>query len=345
MDQTLLNPLNQLETSLNSLLTSLTSTNTFTSAPAATQSLLNADDALSSALIDLKQHQENYTHILALRAEADRLQTQLKDIIRTCVDLRNEIGDIHPSILDETDTEDEDEDEDTKVESEDKTGPSAASVKQLRNSSKQHNAIDYDTLLSFAARIGKHNAAAAIEAERQSNRRPTPAQSQPQSQNDIDPAIQPPPANGGDTQPIEPPETTAQPTTEESQAELAAINDTLATQRAARGMAFPIAEVLRLGALGRLQYLREQEGEDAVEKEVEKMIRDSEGDRLVKEEEPVKKEQEESVQTHVSRPAPQAAAPVQQQRTSLPTAPASLPPKPKVALDLDFPGSDDDDDD
>jgi hypothetical protein len=101
--------------------------------------LLTADDTLTSSLTTLKKHQQNYARILHLRAEAARLEDQVKSIMRTCGELRNEIRVIHLSIL-----EDSSEDEDGEG---------------------RHEDMDYKTLLSFARRIGKHNIRAAREAE------------------------------------------------------------------------------------------------------------------------------------------------------------------------------------
>ena len=107
MEEIVLQPLDALEASLSTLLTSLTTTPTCSTAPAASNALLAADDALTHSLTTLKKHQQNYARILHLRAEATRLENQIKSIIRTCGELRSEIGEIHPSILDDT-SEDED---------------------------------------------------------------------------------------------------------------------------------------------------------------------------------------------------------------------------------------------
>src|SRR5947207_108606 len=85
----------RLEASLSTLLTSLTTTPTCSTAPAASNALLAADDALTHSLTTLKKHQQNYARILHLRAEATRLENQIKSIIRTCGELRSEIGEIH----------------------------------------------------------------------------------------------------------------------------------------------------------------------------------------------------------------------------------------------------------
>jgi hypothetical protein len=146
METQILTPLNAFETHLNSLITSLTQTNTYATAPQIAQSLLDTDDELTTSLNLLHRHQQNYARILNLRTEVATLQEQLKSTIRQCVALRDEVGQIHPSIL-SADSDDDSDDEDAKLAE-----------------------VDYHTLLTFAARIGKHNAVAAREAEAESIR-------------------------------------------------------------------------------------------------------------------------------------------------------------------------------
>ena len=236
MDTVVLTPLSALEGSLSTLLTSLTTTPTFATAPTAANSLLTADDALTSALTTLKHHQQNHARILNLRAEATRLEDQIKSIVRTCGELRNEIGAIYPSILEDFS---DDEDEDT--------------------GDRKQQDVDYKTLLSFARRIGKHNTEAAREAEEDAIRRQQDTKER---------------ATGGSQQlmngntPVVG-ESTGNHIPENEQVWL---DETGAAARAAQGMAFPAAERLRLGMLGQLQLVREQGGEEAVEREIEKLM-------------------------------------------------------------------------
>jgi hypothetical protein len=53
------------------------------------------------------------------------------------------------------------------------------------------------------------------------------------------------------------------------------LNETAAAARTAQGMAFPAAERLHLGMLGQLQYAREQGGEEAVEREIKRLMGES----------------------------------------------------------------------
>ena len=237
MDKIVLTPLDALEASLTTLLTSLTTAPTFSTAPASSNALLMADDCLSASLTVLKQHQQNYARILHLRAEATRLEDQIKSIVRTCGELRSEIGAIHPNILD-----DSSEDEDDEMRQED---------------------VDYKTLVSFALRIGKHNTRAAREAEEDSIKRQQEAKQRaaPPSK----------PATNGNIVPAAT-ETTSVVGNIIPDNERAWLNETAAAARAAQGMAFPAAERLRLGMLGQLQYAREQGGEEAVEREAERLL-------------------------------------------------------------------------
>jgi hypothetical protein len=54
--------------------------------------------------------------------------------------------------------------------------------------------------------------------------------------------------------------------------ERAWLNETAAAARTAQGMAFLAAERLHLGMLGQLQYAREQGGEEAVDREIKRLM-------------------------------------------------------------------------
>ena len=307
MDKVVLTSLDALEASLNALLTSLTTTPTFSTAPAASNALLTADDALTTSLTTLKQHQQNYARILHLRAEATRLEDQIKSIVRTCGELRTEIGGIHPSILDDS-SEDEDQE-------------------------GQQQDVDYRTLLSFARRIGKHNTQAAREAEEESIRRSqkakerTAAASRPATNGTVMLSATENPSELGNIIPDN---------------ERAWLNETVIATRAAQGMAFPAAERLKLGMLGRLQYAREQGGEEAVEREIERLM----GGSL-----------ENETSKIALEPENMNAEPTENQRQAQAQGPTSIsisnarsqrPPERKrsdAPLNLDLWNEDDDDDD
>ncbi|KAL6246676.1 hypothetical protein RBB50_005983 [Rhinocladiella similis] len=317
MDSLVLNPLSSIENHLNALVANLTQTNTFANAPQLAKDLVTDDDNLSSALTLLRKHQQNYARLLNLRAEVEDLQTQLQDTVRRSVAFREEILQIHPSILDDSDEEDDD--------------------------TENHVAeIDYHTLLAFAARIGKHNAAAAREAEAEAVRRKVAAKREA-----VNGA-----ADGEEN------------ATAETEAELERINNTVAQTRAQMGMAFPDANLLRVGALGQLQLYQERQAsaganvQDALDIEVERLVRESEdvaepvvepadntaaedgmgwtSPELTKRTLPGSSGQAGSA--HGSSQA-STSHQVKRQGGNLPAA----PPKRKVALD--FPGSDDEEDD
>jgi hypothetical protein len=309
MDKVVLTSLDALEASLNALLTSLTTTPTFSTTPTASNALLTADDALTTSLTTLKQHQQNYARILHLRAEATRLEDQIKSIVRTCGELRAEIGGIHPSILDDS-SDDEDQE-------------------------GQQQDVDYRTLLSFARRIGKHNTQAAREAEEESIRRSQKAKeraaaaSRPATNGTVMLSATEDPSELGNIIPDN---------------ERAWLNETVIATRAAQGMAFPAAERLKLGMLGRLQYAREQGGEEAVEREIERLMGGSlenETSKVVVEPENMNAEPTEN-QRQAQAPGPTS--------TSISNARPQRPPERKksvapLKLDLWNEGDDDDEDD
>jgi Vitamin-D-receptor interacting Mediator subunit 4 len=311
MDELVITPLDALEASLGTLLTTLTTTPTFSTAPAASTALLAADDALTSSLTALKEHQQNYARILHLRAEATRLEDQIKSIIRTCGELRNEIGAIHPSIL-----EDSSEDEDGEGQQED---------------------VDYKTLLSFARRIGKYNARAAREAEEDSIRRRQDAKERATAPSR--------PAANGNVPPVTT-ETTSGMGNIIPDNERTWLNETAVAARAAQGMAFPAAERLRLGMLGQLQYAREQGGEESVEREIERLM----GGSLDEETAPQATIEPEAISIHATEMRRQAQAQAQAQaptNASTSNARPQRPPERKrsvAPLNLDLWNEDEDDD-
>jgi len=316
MESLVLEPLNSIESRLDSLITSLAQTNTFANAPQIAKELVTDDDNLTTSLTLLQRHQQNYARILELRTEVEELQSQLKDTIRGCVSSRQEIVRVHPSILDES--EEEEEDRDTKV-----------------------SEIDYHTLLAFAARIGKHNAAAAREAEAEAVRRKVAAKNN--TANGV--------SDGG-----------TENATAETEAELERINNTVAQTRAQMGMAFPDANVLRVGALGQLQLLQEKQAatganvQEMIDREVERLVRESEdvADAVVERVEETTTESrtwtspemaKQSLPGASGQAGQQMGQPSSSQLAQRPSG--GLPPgQPKKKVGLDFPsGSDDEDDD
>ena len=288
MDQLVLDPLNNITSSLTSLTSSLTATNTFATAPAATRSLLAADDTLSSALVTLKKHQQNYAHILHLRSEAVRLENQIKETIRQCNVYTNEIIAISPLILE--DSEDDDE-EDPKAE------------------------VDYNTLLTLASRIATYNTAAQREAETSLQKIKRATQTNGNGDAHAEPGV-----------------------------DITSMTDAeVARDRAMKGMAFPDAEILRLGALGRLQVIREQRGEDAVDAEIERLMMQVEGEGLENLNNDVKIEIENDAVSSPQETRTRRAS--QNQRPGQASSRSQKPPQEKKKLNLDLWGGDEDDDD
>jgi Vitamin-D-receptor interacting Mediator subunit 4 len=361
-----LTPLNQMTTHLDALIASLVHTNTFAAAPTAANSLVSDDDALTSALATLKQHQQNYARILHLREEAQRLEDELKDVIRKAVRLREEVGRIHPSLLDDEYSSDE-EDEDLQQE----TLPVRAGRGKGRD-------VDYHTLLNFAARIGKHNSLATREAEREADRRKIEAMKKK------DVSSGPAPAQAANTQSM----TGAQTTT--SPIELSAASDSAQHDHEkdflelqaqdldnshALKLAFPDPMLLRQGALGRLQKIREDAidaatarekesgvgmvGEEAVDQEVERLVRQSENvakgeDGGVDEDEGEDTNMDDGAKEprrEEKRPAAPLPVPVLRTRRESVTQPKQQrqrpvqPPMKRKKLNLDLGADDDDEDD
>ena len=294
MNAVVAGPLDALESSLNKLIVSLTSTPTFSPAPAATNALLSADDALTSALVTLRRHQENYALILSLRAEATRVEDAVKEIVRTCGGLRAEIDRVHPSILGDDSSSDDECQQD----------------------------VDYRTLLSFAQKIGRHNAAAAREAEQDSVRRKVEAKKKPH------------PITNGATN-VATVQREDQTGTDALDIHETWLEERTAAVRAAQGMAFPAAERLRRGALGQLQVLREQSGEEAVDREMEMIL------------DPGLASQAQQTRTEaLAEPRGEANEQQHHQQTRKASAPRPQAPNaPAKKLDLDLWNEDDEEED
>ena len=350
MSNIALTPLNALSTHLDTLINSLVHTNTYAAAPNAATSLVAADDALTSALTTLKQHQQNYARILHLREEAQRLEDELKSIIRKAVSLREDVGRIHPRILDDdADTSDEEEPDD---------------IPCGRGKGKD---VDYQTLLNFAARIGKHNFLAAREAEQEAERRkvddlkkkekvkgsPTAAVN---IANALTRASAPATSVHADLF-----NDTEQPEKDELEIQAQGLDDSLAATRAQQGLGYPDAMLLRMGELGRLQKLREDAvisgtaeatemkmragvGDDAVEKEIERLVRATEPVAAKEDDAAQKKEEDERRRREDGDKVASTMASSRPRRESVTQRQPAAPPKRKK-INLDFGGDDDDDDD
>ena len=135
--------LSNLESKFNALLTSLTTSPTAATGPAAATALLDADDVLASSVETLRRHQENYSRIIQLRAEAEKLETRVKGIVRDVDAYQKEIRTVC----------DDESDLDTDSDSDSDERPT-----------RRTKEVDYKLLLDFARRISKYNHQAAADA-------------------------------------------------------------------------------------------------------------------------------------------------------------------------------------
>ncbi|KAF7845846.1 hypothetical protein BT93_L0372 [Corymbia citriodora subsp. variegata] len=303
MNEQLLVPLNKLESCLDILTRSLTTTNSYAAAPKAAQDLVVADNEYRRALLTLKQHQDNFQKIEHLRNEAEALQNNLKTTIRQCVDFRTRLGSIDPKILE----------------------PES-------NSDEEVAEVDYETLLTLGARIGQANAAENHRAERKANEEYHQKQKAAKSQTNGTVRIT------TATQQTEVASEASQDTADQAKSQrMKDIEADLAMKaegyRNYHYAPFPSGDQLRQGALGRLQLIREQQGEQALDDEVERIVRLSEfGEDIRKKEEPINvpPEGDQDLARQVSRsqvqPRPRPAA----------------APRERKQLDLDLPSDDDD---
>ncbi|KAJ5606615.1 hypothetical protein N7510_009396 [Penicillium lagena] len=301
--------LSSVESKLNALLTTLTTSPAAAGAPAAALALLDADDALSSAIETLRKHQENYAKILRLRSEAQQLEDRVKGIVREIEEFDKEAqtacGDDGESDSDSDSTEDDDED---KI-----------------SAPKGINEIDYKLLLDFARRISKYNHEAAADAGSGIGKR---LETQKQiADRDV--------TMGG---------TNGEPTAEEREPVSSVtknatqwLDDSANVTREVYMLPYPTEERIRMGLMGQVQLAA---GEDA-DKEVDRLIREAQG--LGAAEGPAPAPVEDS--TRQADEAAKAAVHAGSSASGAPRAAAPAQPKakPKALLDLDLYDPDDDD--
>ncbi|KLJ10827.1 hypothetical protein EMPG_13808 [Blastomyces silverae] len=289
MDSQLLTPLSTLETRLNNLLMSMVSSPTAAGAPAAALSLLEADDALSSALKTLHTHQLNYAKILRLRAEALALEDRVRDIVREVESVGNEISTACQDGVGASDDDSSDSDGEIEVDGEKEErgedpdtqmgGVSAGSPVGLKRAGKRRERgtkeIDYKLLINFARRISRYNSDAAADVSASSPIKPTPPPGDTDGQGQQTNAVE---ENGGDAE-------RAGAGGQQSgkgvgvaalsQETVSWLDETANWSRDLSRMAFPSEERIRMGLMGQLQA-KASEGVD-VEREIERLIRASEG--------------------------------------------------------------------
>ncbi|CAL5874269.1 uncharacterized protein PFLUO_LOCUS8558 [Penicillium psychrofluorescens] len=301
--------LSSVESKLNALLTTLTTSPAAAGAPAAAVALLDADDALSSAIETLRKHQENYAKILRLRSEAQQLEDRVKGIVREIEGFDKEAqtacGDDGESDSDSDSTDDNNTD-------------NISALKGI-------NEIDYKLLLDFARRISKYNHEAAADAGSGIGKRQE-AQKQIADRD----------VNMGGTN-GEPTAEEMEPVSSVTKNATQWLDESANVTREVYMLPYPTEERIRMGLMGQVQLAAGEEPD----KEVDRLMREAQG--LGAAEAPAPPPVEDS-----ARQADEAAKAAVHAGSSASgatraAAPAQPKPKPKALLDLDLYDPDDDD--
>ncbi|KAJ5206441.1 Mediator complex subunit Med4 [Penicillium cf. griseofulvum] len=302
--------LTDVESKLNALLTSLTTSPTAAGAPSAAVALLDADDALTSAIETLRQHQENYAKILRLRNEAQQLEDQVKGIVG---DIEGFEKEIRTACGDNGDS-----DSDFDSDSDDDLGGKKSLLRGIKE-------IDYRLLLDFARRISKYNHEAAADAA-------TGVVKRQEGTTLADKDVTMTGTNGD-----QPTEEDAEPVASVTKNATQWLDESANVTRQVYMLPYPMEERIRMGLMGQIQLTA---GDDS-EKEVERLLREAEG--LGAAEPPAPVEPGESAKQ--AGEAAKAAAHAGSSAAGMPRAHAPAPkPKPKAMLDLDLYDPDEDDD-
>lgn len=305
--------LTNVESKLNALLTSLTTSPTAAGAPAAAVALLDADDALTSAIETLRQHQENHANILRLRNEAQNLEDRVKGIVGNIEGFEKEI---RTACGDNGDS-----DSDFDSDSDDDLGGKKSLLRGIKE-------IDYRLLLDFARRISKYNHEAAADAATGVVKR----QEQGNALADKDVTMM---GTNGE----QPTEEDAEPVASVTKNATQWLDESANVTRQVYMLPYPMEERIRMGLMGQIQL---SAGDDP-EKEVERLLREAEGPGAAEPPAPV----EPAESTKQAGEAAKAAVQAGSSAAGMPRAhvPAPAPkPKPKAMLDLDLYDPDEDDD-
>lgn len=296
--------LSNLEGKLNALLTSLTTSPTAAGAPAAASALLDADDVLTSSVETLRRHQENYSRILQLRADADKLEERVKGIVREVDACQKQIRTVCD---DESDPESDDDDE-----------PDARKTKE----------VDYRLLLDFARRISKYNRQAAADAEAGT---PASKKLQEKRQQVAEQDVTMGGVNGAED---------VEPVSSVTKEATLWLDESANMTREIYMLPYPMEDRIRMGLMGQIQ-LAAAEGQFDPDKEVARLIGEAEG---VGAAEPVPPpvEEQTSQADEAAKAAVHAASMTSGKPKEPAAAPApALPPKPTLDLDLFDPEDDD----
>lgn len=296
--------LSDLEARFNALLTSVTTSPTAAGAPAAAVALLDADDALSSAVETLRKHQENYSKIVRLRAEAENLEEKVKGIVRDVDAYQKEIR----TVCDDESDLDSDVDE----------GDDARRTKE----------VDYKLLLDFARRISKYNHQAAADAAAGA-----PAKRLQKQQQAGDQDITMSGMNGALGA-----EEGAEPVSLVTKDATLWLDESANMTREVYMLPYPMEDRIRMGVMGQIQ-LAAAEGRPGFDsdKEVDRMVREAEGMGAAEQVAPPQKDE------HRADEAAQAAADAGSAATGGRAKEAAPAQMPKASLDLDLYDPEDDD--
>lgn len=338
MNAQIFEALDGLESKLSALLSSLTTSPKAASAPAAAAALLEADDAVSSALDTLRTHQANYTKILRLRAEAESLEERIKSIVRDIAGIGKEIavttGDDDYDYSDtETDTESEDENErDADLMTDGRGEPQGRLYGR-----KRQKEVDYRLLLDFARRISKYNKQAAADAAAGVGARPI---KKLQKDGDAEMTDVNGDAHATGPGPHEGPDESVAIVTKEAAQWL---DESADQARQVYMIPYPSEDRIRMGVMGQLQMAAADKKIDP-EKEAERMVREAEGITLAGDI-PEQIGPDQQLVDEAARAAAEVGSTVMEGAPEpggrvMRPAPA---PKPRATLDLDLYDPDDDD--
>jgi len=316
--------LSALESKLNLLITSLTTSPTAAGAPAAASAVLDADDSLTSAVETLRQHQENYGKILRLRAEAEKLEERVKGIVSDVEIREKEIRTICGD--EENDTDSDADDDSTDYDSDEDVDMSKS-----RSRIRMNKEVDCKLLLDFARRISKYNHQAAADAAAG-----TPAA---QKLKDKRKQITEQDTAMADFNAATDIEEGAEPVSSVTKGATSWLDESANMTREIYMLPYPAEDRIRMGLMGQIQ-LAAAEGRPGFDSdnEVERLIREAEGQgaaEVIESAQPGDESRRVEEAAHAAAHAGSAA-------TSSATSGPAPAPKPKATLDLDLYDPEDD---
>ncbi|KAJ5758313.1 uncharacterized protein N7511_007007 [Penicillium nucicola] len=307
--------LTDVESRLNALLTSLTTSPTAAGAPAAALALLEADDALTSAIETLRQHQINHAKILRLRNEAQQLEEKVKGIVSDIDGFDKAIRTVC--------ADNGDSDSDFDSDSDNEIGGKQTALRGIKE-------IDYKLILDFARRISKYNHEAAADvATGAAGKR---QESGPQT-GDKD-------VNMSGTNGEQLAEDGAEPVSSVTKSATQWLDESANVTREVYMLPYPMEERIRMGLMAQIQLAP---GGDP-DREMERLLAEADGRGVA--EPPALVEPTESTKKadEAAKAAANAGSSAGKPRAPAPVSAPAPAPKPKATLDLDLYDPDDDDD-